>query len=232
MVLCPPFPKIGWDTGPIIIPIFKLQKIRYTAYQAGVEIEDIHNKILTPELLLKDDKLIKIIDNDNYIKLLNDKRYHLISSPEGIRGISPEPTWDSFPVRDSDNLLPVDIQNDTNKQFWIKIKIPDDAKPGFYYGKILLKAPKEDWGEIKLVVKVLPITLLKPYLNYSIYYAARTVNATILSALEKSENQFRVEINDMLDHGITNPTIFPQDSGLGKILQIRNEVGIENQTIY
>jgi hypothetical protein len=31
MVLCPPFPKIGWDTGPIIILIFKLQKIRYTA---------------------------------------------------------------------------------------------------------------------------------------------------------------------------------------------------------
>jgi hypothetical protein len=31
MALYPPFPKIRWDTGPIIILIIKLQKISYTA---------------------------------------------------------------------------------------------------------------------------------------------------------------------------------------------------------
>ena len=31
MVLCPPFPNKEQDTGPIILVIIKLQKIRYTA---------------------------------------------------------------------------------------------------------------------------------------------------------------------------------------------------------
>jgi hypothetical protein len=35
MVLCPPFPNKEQDTGPIILVIIILQKIRYTAHQSG-----------------------------------------------------------------------------------------------------------------------------------------------------------------------------------------------------
>jgi hypothetical protein len=200
-------------------------------YQAGEGVGDKSQKLLTPELLLKDDDLIQIIDNNNYIKL--DGKTKRISDPTGIRGISQEPSADSFPIKDSNNLLPVYIKNDSNKQFWIKIKTPADARPGLYKGKILLNTSlKENLGEIKLLVRVLPITLLKPYLKYSIYYTGIPTNATKLSWKEKSENQFKMEMKDILDHGITNPAIFRQDNGLGRILQIRNEVGIDNQTLY
>ncbi len=37
MVLCPPFPNKEQDTGPIILVIIKLQKIRYTATQEYIE---------------------------------------------------------------------------------------------------------------------------------------------------------------------------------------------------
>jgi hypothetical protein len=38
MVLCPPFPNKEQDTGPIILVIIILQKIRYTAQRYGPEL--------------------------------------------------------------------------------------------------------------------------------------------------------------------------------------------------
>jgi hypothetical protein len=47
MVLCPPFPNKEQDTGPIILVIIILQKIRYTAvYLAHYRIVVVINHIL------------------------------------------------------------------------------------------------------------------------------------------------------------------------------------------
>jgi len=199
-------------------------------YQAGSDIYDTKNKILVPELLLKNDALIKIVGKDNFLKLANGI-YVNISNPKGISGIKSAPTLDQFPVKDNETLQPVDIPKDINKQFWITIKVPDNAEPGMYSGEILLVTPKGRIGGIKLKLNVLPIILLKPYLNYSIYYTGRLNNDGSLSSGDKNEGQFYVEMKDIFDHGVANPTVYYKDN-IGRFLQIRREVGIINQPLF
>lgn len=200
-------------------------------YQAGLDVGDTQNKTLTPELLLKDDSLVKIKGNDNYIKL--NGRYVKISDPNGIQGVPVTPTTDQFPVEDAETLQPIDLHKSENKQFWITIKVPNKAKPGSYTGKIFLKPLIGPIAEIELDVNVLPISLRQPYLIYGLDYRGSLENGTVptISSDYKNEEQFRAEMKDLFDHGVENPTVFYQDS-LEKVLQIRNETGMNNKTLY
>ena len=51
-------------------------------YQAGVDVDEMSPKLLTPELLLKDDSLVKVEGEENYLKISGE--YLWISSSEGI----------------------------------------------------------------------------------------------------------------------------------------------------
>ena len=53
-------------------------------YQAGYGVNDVTHKHLTPELLLKDDSLVKVEGDENYLKR-TDETYMWISDP------TPEP---------------------------------------------------------------------------------------------------------------------------------------------
>ncbi|MFA5032072.1 MAG: LamG-like jellyroll fold domain-containing protein [bacterium] len=199
-------------------------------YQAGIEIWDITHKLLTPELLLKDDSLVKVTNGNNYLKLTSGQ-YAFISDTANTSGIPDEPLIDSFPVKDSPVLLPVSIDGGTNKQFWITLKIHDNATPGIYTGKIILKTNTDTLEEIQLKVEVLPIKLSEPCLTYSIYYGSYLADYGTLSRNAKNEEQLRAELKDLFNHGITNPNLFYQES-LRTVLRIRNEIGIDSQTLY
>ena len=136
-------------------------------------------------------------------------------------------------MKDAETLQPVDLPKDENKQFWITIKVPDKAEPGSYTGKIFLKPLIGPMAEIELNVNVLPISLHQPYLIYGLDYRGFLENGTVstISSDYKNEKQFRAEMKDLFDHGVTNPTVFYQDP-LEKVLQIRNETGMNNKTLY
>ncbi|MDD5530782.1 MAG: T9SS type A sorting domain-containing protein [bacterium] len=199
-------------------------------YQSGVEIWDISHKLLTPELLLKDDSLVQVTNGNNYLKLTTGQ-YAFISDTTGTSGIPDAPLIDSFPVKDSPILLPVSIDGGTNKQFWLTLKVPDNTTPGIYNGKITLKITTDTMEEIQLKVEVLPIKLSKPCLTYSIYYSSYLADYGTISKGAKNEEQFRAELKDLFDHGITNPNVFYQES-LSTVLGIRNEIGIDTQALY
>ena len=82
-------------------------------YQSGETILNEGKRVLTPELLLKDDSLVKVVDGDNYLNI--DSEYILISNPKGIAEIPVTPSNDEFPVKDTAVLQPVDIAADTKK---------------------------------------------------------------------------------------------------------------------
>ncbi len=64
----------------------------------------------------------------------------------------------------------IDIVKKTTQQFWINIYIPQTTKEGTYLGKIYFRPENKMAREIKLKVKVIPIKLDKPNINYGIYY--------------------------------------------------------------
>jgi len=223
-------------TGAGLIPASNIDiRVVKCWYQAGYSITDTTHKHLTPELLLKDDLLVKAEDGENYLKK-HDGSYMWISDPTPATDPTRPRTIEEIPVQDSDVLQPVGIPAGVNKQFWVTVKVPDASLPGSYAGQIRLSDSSGPIGELQLNLEVLPIGLLQSYLTYSIYYEARLhegwPDGSISSTL-KSEEQLTSELENLLNHGITNPTVeqnwLPD---LGRYLAIRNRVGMGNQPLY
>ena len=202
----------------------------------------VQGKYLTPELLLKDDSLIRVTGDDwtkwdspnpkgeNELKL-TDGSYTDISSDTPQNRIVP---ISERPVIDAATLQPLDLPDGYNKQFWITIKVPNDASAGSYTGTITLKTGAVTIQTIKLNLQVLPIKLSNPKIEYSVYYRGMITDDGSISSSDKTIAQFTAEQKNMLAHGVTNPTIFPtpSDDLLTQILTIRNQVGLDNTNLY
>jgi len=203
-------------------------------YQAGVEIWDVDGRLLTPELLLKDDTLVNVEGGENYLKV-GEGEYVLISDTLDVDGPVIH-TVSELPVQDSPTLLPVDIPAGTNKQFWITVSVPPEAPAGDYAGGIELTTP-EGGRRIALNLRILPFTLADPFLVYSIYYrgelSADWPEGSISSEY-KSEAQLRAELENMFRHGVTNPTVYQgfDETLLGTVLSLRNETGMVDRPLY
>lgn len=217
----------------------KLVKCWYQAGTAWVGIrQDKSKRLLTPELLLNDDTLVRVDHEkkENYLKLgfSEGEKYVWISDPTDAPTGKSLPV-EKFPVKDSAVLLPVDIPAGTNRQFWVTLKVPPDVEPGTYVGKIALKTPDAAIGELTLKLNVLPFELLPPYYTSSMDYHGRLVvnGKGTISSWSKSRIQFRRELQNMVAHGLSNCQHYSiRKEILGEVLKIREEVGMDNQTLY
>jgi len=174
-------------------------------YQAGRGIGFQNVKLLAPELLLKDDSLVRIDERrqTNILKLDKDA------------------------MRDADALQPFPIEEGTVKQCWVTVQVPAGAKPGTYRGAVRIATGKST-EDLPVELRVLPFELLEPKIICSIYYRARLGATTPKCTSEgKTEEQLLAEFRDMRAHGVTNPTVY---QGLGPDLQryfdIRRQAGM------
>ena len=136
---------------------------------------DVTRRELVPDLLLKDETLIKV-------DMEKKEHYLRVDYPEG-----PEYVWISYqypesskierehrfdyfkePVADSPCLLPASLKAGQNKQFWVTVKIPEKTVAGIYEGRIALTADGVPAGEIALKVRVLPFFLPDPKTYYDL----------------------------------------------------------------
>ena len=107
-------------------------------YQAGRTMFEVNNKQLAPELLLKDDSLVRV-DYDkqaNYLRSTAEDGTitYLLASGEDTPALA-----EARPI-DASTLQPVDIPGRTLKQFWVTVHIPEGAAPGEYIGTLRLSA--------------------------------------------------------------------------------------------
>ena len=233
------------DTG--VIPAenvdIKVVKAWYQGGSAWVNVNPDPKRVLVPELLLNDDELIQIKENsrDNFLKLnfSTGPEYVLISDATS----QAKPVLhsvDEFPVKDAATLLPVDIGGNTNRQFWITVKVPQDASAGQYSGHIRVSQDDVEIGKLDVAVKVLPFELDEPRQIYSIYYRGQLQpDRVTISSEYKSVEQMTAELRDMLAHGISNPTVYQylghSRSAVDLIkgaLQLRKDVGFTVDKLY
>ena len=186
-------------------------------------------RVLLPELLLNDENLVRV-DHARKISLL---KFNLPQGPKHLCADDPEwpktvdrktqtPVW---VANDSEVLLPVDIPAGENKQFWVTVKVPDDAKPGEYAGNIGLSADGKPLGEVALRLAVLPIRLAAPYCQTSVF---------VHGGENTIEKRYRNELTNQVAHGITAPMHLFDDVAkagdhlgqLERTLQIRKELGV------
>lgn len=153
------------------IPVSNIDiKVVKCWYQAGTAwysyFGDSNRRELTPELLLKDDTLIKVDKEkkENYLRV-NDKYMWISYSKDKAKEAF---NYLTTQVKDSDKLLPVRLKKGENKQFWITVKVPKKASAGIYRGRIDLIADGKFVGKMKLELKVLPYELPMPKTYYNL----------------------------------------------------------------
>jgi hypothetical protein len=207
-------------------------------YQAGDPLEAWKGwgKLLTPELLLKDDSLVNVENGENYLKLTTGE-YLWISDPTPATDPQGTRTIEEIPVKDSPTLQPVNIPNGTNKQFWVTVKIPEGTPAGTYTGTITISSTTGVELTLQLAVEVLPIKLEEPHLIYSIYYLGRLDGEWPQGSIGdfwKSEEQLRAELQDMFDHGVKNPSCCQHyyEPDMTRYFSARNDIGMGGQPIY
>jgi len=206
-------------------------------------------KVLVPELLLKDDSLVKVDtdDEENYLKLRfgGGEKYVWISDPTPPKNPTVHPLPDEFPVRDSQELRPVDVAARSNKQFWLTIKVPEGAEAGQYRGTISLMAGGDVLRKITLMVDVLPFKLLPPYYSPSLYYDGYPdpTGKGSISGFQKTKDQYRAEMQNLVAHGVTCPVVRTRfrpeaddrvydEAQLQAVLEIRKDLGMLGRPIY
>ena len=251
------------DSGDATIPADEIDIHAVKCwYQAGTAWTGIAQsktiRKLTPELLLKDDGLVRV-------DTAEEKNYLRLNFPDGVKDVwvsNPDADtkgckiWQpqECPVRDAKQLLPLDLPANTNKQYWITVRVPDDAVDGFYTATLKISGNGAELGKIVLWLRVLPFALPSPKTYYdttkdfisSVYYrgvlggpkrkdagaggygggAGWLYPDGSVSSEYKNEIQLRAELQDMVSHNILNPTSYQGFGSLGTYLRIRNELGM------
>lgn len=190
-------------------------------------------KWLIPELLLKDDDLVRVdVEKEtNFLRSTKEdgtQEYLVCSDPDSsnLAGVRPV---------DAATLQPVNLKAGDSREFWLTIRTPEQAKAGTYQGSVTFTADGGSF-QLPLSLTVHPFTLEPSRLTYSIYYRARLSEdgQPYIDSERRSEEQYRAEMADMLAHGVLYPTNYQgfDEPRLTKQLQIRKEVGLPGGRFY
>ena len=191
-------------------------------YQAGIELNEVDRKILTPELLLKDDELVQV-DLER-----QENRVRDIDHPG-----------------DAEELLPVPVPAGASRQFWLTVHVPEAAAPGIYRGSVLIRLDGLAEHRLPVRMEVLPIQLAAPALHYGLYYRgilSRSERPQYVSSELKTEPQLEAEFRNMKEHGILYPDVYQLASlradgtldadELGRYLDIRDRAGLPRDKLF
>jgi hypothetical protein len=190
-------------------------------WQAGREVWDLTHKRLVPELLLRDDAMVRVEGTENYLRDGDGK--YLLASGKSLAPVTP---------RDAATLLPVSIPEGEAREFWLTVHVPQDAASGTYRGVARFSCA----GRVKSLpmrVTVRSFDLEPAPLTYSLYYRAHLQDGPpVCNSDDKTLAQYKVEIENMRDHGVLYPANYQGFEGLERTLAIRREAGLPAGKFY
>ena len=204
------------------------QSGRYTTLKMG--------KFLTQELLLKNEKMVKVDykTKTNYLQVkFNDTnltKYIKISNP-----LDKFPRTETITFNDSKSLQPFELDFMRHKLIWGIIHIPTETKEGSYTSLFKIKNKKGIIvKEFPININVLPFELDKSKLIYSLYYKGKLIKGKVpsIESSKKTKRQQEIELIDMKDHGVLYPTSYETLETLEETLNIRNKIGLPNDKFY
>jgi len=188
---------------------------------------------LKPELLLKDESLVRVDQtartNSLRVNRGSGDEWVLVSFPNSMTASCFKVA--DFPFKDSETLLPFSLPKQVTQQVWLTVHPPQDAQPGLYSGDIIIRSGSTELTRLELQVKVPSFTLA----DYAagIYYTSRLdpANATLGSG-PKTETQMQAEMRDMWAHGVKDFTLYQGLSTLENVLKLRRDLGMTRLELY
>ena len=207
-------------------------------YQMGTAWNGFHadhlRRLPTPELLLRNEKLIRVDHEKQENYLLCDygggvSRYRWIS----FTGAAVDHTYDGWIrnewIHDADVLQPVALQKNAFKQFMVTVHVPETASPGVYRGEISASVGGSRVLGIPLEVRVLPFRLPRPAtfrdLNREFYGSAFIGGLNISRAHKLARN--------LVAHNVLNPLLpqIPTDLAAREFFEMAQATGISTNPL-
>ena len=210
-----------------------------TWYQSGITNIVHQGKFLVPELLVHNDALITndLVNQKSslLVTVSGAEQYIDITNLDATTKLA-QPLPIGSTVRDASVLQPFAIPADTNKQIWVTVRVPRDAKRGDYTGTITVEIPGKPDTLVPMLVTVLPFALVDPLVEQSMYYRATLSSTpTKLGSEGKTESQLLSELSNMRDHGISYPTVYQGISDVARLtthLSLMKQSGLPMDKIY
>ncbi len=160
------------ENGQIYSPDNVEIKLVKRWYRAGGWMNyfrDQHQRLLVPDLLLNDDRLVKVdeLRQINYLRLNypSGTVYADVSRCEfEQRDFNNTP-----PAFDAEKLMPLELpEAGRNQQYVLRFHIPEKTVSGFYKGKLNCVADGKIIGSVDVVLRVLPFVLPQAKTYYDI----------------------------------------------------------------
>lgn len=215
-------PNLTGTNGTINATSLDVKIVKSWYQNDNVNFNDSSKKILTPELLLKDESGIKVENGTNFLK---DTAGNWINISENkSEKLIKDPLF-----KDSDSLKSFSLGKDKNKQFFLTLKVPQNTQAGTYTGKIKVKSNASTLAQIDVKVEVMPFLLEKSLLTHKIYYDSRYAPNGQSEAYQKTKAEIQGEFKNLVSH-FTNP-IIPQEIAdenlFREYLKLRKEAGFD-----
>ena len=172
---------------------------------------------LTPDMILHDDKLIKLDEDPS-----NRVNYLRVDYPSGTKyldmcrpGRKGAFNYDLHPVRDAKRFVPMDFAAGRRRQIFVRIHVPADAVPGDYTGALAMKFGDADQGALELRLKVYPFELPHPMTHYdsSKRFFCSMYGGPAMAAYLKAGKNFanaeaktRAIVKSLVEHNVLYPT--------------------------
>lgn len=219
--------------------------------------EHITGRYLQPDLLVYDRSLIIANETQggeptawnvsnpygkNYLKLATGEYQNI--SLDSNDGFVDKLATDR-PIYDADTLQATNLSANRNQQYLITVRIPANTTPGTYTGTITATDGTHNYKIISMKITVLPFQLDNSSIEYGLYYHSfiDPHNRAYIGWLNKSEIQYKAELEDLVDHGVIYPILNPgiqgppQPNGINDTLilhelELRKQAGINDSNLY
>jgi hypothetical protein len=163
------------------------------------------DKILLPELLLKNADLIKV-DYEGHTNEL------------GRQGIWSHPD-------DAGSLKPFALPARFAQQLWVTVRPPDDAVPGTYETAIEVASNEGVSASIPLRIEVLDFQLGPSMLDHALYNVNNKWGT-------QDEARVRAEMENLVDHGITHMMVRDDYEHYGRIIGLMKQTGLRTDRFF
>ena len=97
-----------------------------------------------------------------------------------------------------------DMAGWSREEFWVTLKVPDDARPGVYKGKVIVTSAGAPVAEADVTLEVLPFALEEPPFMIGWHYCWPKNEQNKPDLDETNVELLRVTLADMREHGCTN----------------------------